>query len=85
MKEEILKQNEILSKLDIILKTLNEGGIGKVYYNTKELCEHLKVGKSVIDKLRQSGELSYHKVGQTYVFDQKDVEDFMNRNKIRMV
>ena len=50
---------ELESKVDSILRTLNEikeSCVNKVY-NTKELCEHLRVGKSVIDKLRQNGEI----------------------------
>lgn len=72
---------------DYILKKLKEimdGSMNKVY-NTKELCQYLKVGKSVIDKMRQQGEISYSKVGQTYVFTQEDVNDYLLRSKVKYV
>ncbi len=83
-------QNEIKkngSQGDYILgklKEIVEGSMNKVY-NTKELCQYLKVGKSVIDKMRQQGEISYSKVGQTYVFTQQDVNDYLLRNKVKYV
>ena len=49
------------SKMDTILlnlKDIKEDRVEKVY-DTKSLCEYLKVGKSVIEKLRQDGELAY--------------------------
>lgn len=66
------------------LKEIVEGSVNKVY-NTKELCEYLNVGKSVIDKLRQQGEISYSKVGQTYVFTQQDINDYLMRTKVKYV
>lgn len=80
-----ITENE--SQGDFILKQLKEvveGSMNKVY-NTKELCKYLNVGKSVIDKLRQQGEISYSKVGQTYVFTQQDVNDLLNRNRVNYV
>ena len=80
-----ITENE--SQGDFILKQLKEvveGSMNKVY-NTKELCKYLNVGKSVIDKLRQQGEISYSKVGQTYVFTQQDVNDLLNRIRVNYV
>lgn len=78
---------DVVSKVDTILseiKTIKDGSVNKVY-NTKELCKHLGVGRSVIDKLRQNGEITYSKVGQTIVFTQEDVDDYLMRNKVRYV
>ena len=67
-----------------ILQKVKEINVNKVY-NTKELCKHLGVGRSVIDKLRQNGEISYSKVGQTRVFTQEDVDSYLERNKVKFV
>lgn len=79
-KENDSREDYILTKI----KELLDNSVPKVY-NTKELCQYLKVGKSVIDKLRQQGEITYSKVGQTYVFTQQDVNDYLMRNKVKYV
>lgn len=75
------------SKVDNILTTLQEIKEGKVekVYNTKELCDYLKVGKSVIEKLRQSGDLSYVRVGKSYIYTQSDIEDYFENNRVKYV
>lgn len=78
---------EVVSKVDTILneiQTIKDGSVNKVY-NTKELCKHLGVGRSVVDKLRQNGEITYSKVGQSFVFTQQDVDDYLLRNQVRYV
>lgn len=78
---------EVVSKVDILLneiQTIKDGSVNKVY-NTKELCKHLGVGRSVIDKLRQNGEITYSKIGQSFVFTQQDVDDYLMRNQVKYV
>lgn len=78
---------EVVSKVDVLLseiQTIKDDCVKKVY-NTKELCKHLGVGRSVIDKLRQNGEITYSKVGQTIVFTQEDVDDYLMRNQVKYV
>ena len=78
---------EVKSKLDFIISTLNtikECSVERVY-DTKGVCEYLKVGKSVIDKLRQNGELSYSKIGKTYVYTQKDIDQLLENNRVNYV
>ena len=77
----------LVSQVDTILKTLQEIKEGKVekVYNTKELCDYLKVGKSVIEKLRQSGDLSYVRVGKSYIYTQSDIEDYFENNIVKFV
>ena len=79
--------SELGTKMEIILLTLEEikdGSVEKVY-DTKSLCEYLKVGKSVIEKLRQDGELSYAKVGRTIIYTHKDVDALIRNNHISYV
>ena len=61
-----------------------EQSVGKVY-NTQELSEYLKVGKAVIDKLRQDGELEFSKLGRTIVYTQKDIDKLLERNHFSFV
>lgn len=78
---------EVVFKVDTILneiKTIKDGSVNKVY-NTKELCKHLGVGRSIIDKWRQNGDISYSKLGQTILFTQKDVDECLMRNKVKYV
>lgn len=78
---------EVKSKLDFIISTLNtikECSVERVY-DTKGVCEYLKVGKSVIDKLRQSGELSYSKIGKSYVYTQRDIDCLLENNRVNYV
>lgn len=82
-----LKLTEMKSQLEVIISTLNtikERSVDRVY-DTKGVCEYLNVGKSVIDKLRQTGELSYSKVGKTYLYTQKDVDQLLENNRVRYV
>lgn len=82
-----LKLTEMKSQLEVIISTLNtikEQSVDRVY-DTKGVCEYLNVGKSVIDKLRQTGELSYSKVGKTYLYTQKDVDQLLENNRVRYV
>ena len=77
----------VVSKVDILLneiQTIKDGSVNKVY-NTKELCKHLGVGRSIIDKWRQNGDISYSKLGQTILFTQKDVDECLMRNKVKYV
>ena len=78
---------EMSSKMDNIISTLTEIKEGKVerVYNTKELSEYLKVGVSAIEKLRQDGELSYSKLGRTYIYTQTDVDNLIKNNHIEFV
>ena len=84
---EILSLVEVKSKLYFIISTLNtikECSVERVY-DTKGVCEFLKVGKSVIDKLRQSGELSYSKIGKSYVYTQRDIDCLLENNRVNYV
>lgn len=78
---------DVVSKVDTILneiQTIKNGSVKKVY-NTKELCKYLGIGRSVVDKLRQNGEITYSKVGQTILFTQQDVEDYLIRNQVKYI
>lgn len=78
---------EMNSKMDNIISTLNnikEGTVERVY-NTKELSEYLKVGVAAIEKLRQDGELSFAKLGRTYIYTQTDVDNLIKNNHIEFV
>ena len=74
-------------KMEPILATLEEIKDGKVekVYDTKGLCDYLKVGRSVVEKLRQDGELSYAKVGRTIIFTQSDVDALTRRNHVSFI
>ena len=78
---------EMSSKMDDIISTLNnikEGTVERVY-NTKELSEYLKVGVSAIEKMRQDGDLSYARLGRTYIYTQTDVDNLIKNNHIEFV
>lgn len=78
---------EMKYQMENIISTLNdikEHSVQKVY-NTKELCEYLKVGASAIEKLRQDGELAYAKLGRTYVYTQTDVDNLIRNNHVEFV
>lgn len=63
----LMKMEAEVSAIHAMLQEWKEQTVGKVY-NTQELCEYLKVGKAVIDKLRQDGELEFSKLGRTIVY-----------------
>ena len=73
-----------VSAIHAMLQEVKEQTIGKVY-NTKELSEYLKVGKAVIDKLRQDGELEFSKLGRTIVYTQRDIEKLLEKNHFSFV
>ena len=80
----IMRMEAEVSAILAMLQELKEHTVGKVY-NTQELCEYLKVGKAVIDKLRQDGELEFSKLGRTIVYTQRDVEKLLEKNHFSFV
>ena len=73
------------SKLDFIIENFQDILKGQEVMNTQELCEYLKQGKSVVERLRQNGELTYIKVGKSYLYTKKDIETYFDRNRIKYV
>ena len=80
----LMRMEVEVSAILAMLQELKEQTVGKVY-NTQELCEYLKVGKAVIDKLRQDGELEFSKLGRTIVYTQRDVEKLLEKNHFSFV
>ena len=80
----LMKMETDISAIHTMLKELKEQSVGKVY-NTQELSEYLKVGKSVIDKLRQDGELEFSKIGRTIVYTQRDIDKLIKNNHFSFV
>ncbi len=75
----LMKMEAEVSAIHAMLQELKEQTVGKVY-NTQELCEYLKVGKAVIDKLRQDGELEFSKLGRTIVYTQRDIDKLLENS-----
>ena len=77
---------EIESKFETILTALEEIRKGsnnaEKVYDTKGLCDYLKIGKSAIEKLRQDGELAYSKIGRTIIYTQSDVDALIRNNHV---
>ena len=80
----LMKMEADISAIHAMLQEVKEQTIGKVY-NTQELSEYLKVGKSVIDKLRQDGELEFSKLGRTIVYTQRDIDKLLEKNHFSFV
>ena len=80
----LMKMEAEVSAIHAMLQELKEQSVGKVY-NTQELSEYLKVGKAVIDKLRQDGELEFSKLGRTIVYTQRDIEKLLSKNHFSFV
>ena len=80
----LIKMETDISAIHAMLKEMKEQSVGKVY-NTQELSEYLKVGKAVIDKLRQDGELEFSKLGRTIVYTQRDIEKLLEKNHFSFV
>ena len=83
--ENILNFSELASKVDAILEAiqkLKDGG-SKMCYTSREVSEMTGIGKSVIDRMRQNGEISYSKVGQSIVFTQKDIDELLELTRVR--
>ena len=80
----LIKMETDISAIHAMLLEMKEQSVGKVY-NTQELSEYLKVGKSVIDKLRQDGELEFSKLGRTIVYTQRDIDKLIKNNHFSFV
>ena len=80
----LMRMEAEVSAILTMLQELKEQSVGKVY-NTQELCEYLKVGKAVIDKLRQDGELEFSKLGRTIVYTQRDIDKLLEKNHFSFV
>ena len=85
MREDI----DMNSKIEAILAALEEIRTGsnsaEKVYDTRGLCDYLKIGKSAIEKLRQDGELAYSKIGRTIVYTQSDVDALLRNNHVNYV
>ena len=79
-----MKMETDISAIHAMLQEIKEQTIGKVY-NTQELSEYLKVGKAVIDKLRQDGELEFSKLGRTIVYTQRDIDKLLEKNHFSFI
>ena len=77
--------SELASKVDAILEAIQKlkDGRSKMCYTSKEVSEMTGIGKSVIDRMRQNGEISYCKVGQSIVFTRKDIEELLELTRVR--
>ena len=77
---------EIELKFEAILTALEEIRTGsnsaEKVYDTRGLCDYLKIGKSAIEKLRQDGELAYSKIGRTIIYTQADVDALIQNNHV---
>ena len=80
----LMKMEADISAIHAMLQEVKEQTIGKVY-NTQELSEYLKVGKAVIDKLRQDGELEFSKLGRTIVYTQRDIDKLLEKNHFSFI
>ena len=80
----LMKMETDISAIHTMLQEIKEQTIGKVY-NTQELSEYLKVGKAVIDKLRQDGELEFSKLGRTIVYTQRDIDKLLEKNHFSFI
>lgn len=80
----LMRMEADISAIHAMLQELKEQTVGKVY-NTKELSEYLKVGKAVIDKLRQDGELEFSKLGRTIVYTQRDIDKLLEKNHFSFI
>lgn len=84
-----MDKTEIELKFDAILTALddirNGSNSAEKVYDTKGLCDYLKIGKSAIEKLRQDGELAYSKIGRTIVYTQSDVDALIQNNHVNYV
>ena len=85
MKFEQNNFSELASKVDAILEAIQKlkDGRVKMCYTSKEVSEMTGIGKSVIDRMRQNGEISYCKVGQSIVFTQKDIDELLELTRVR--
>lgn len=85
MREDI----DMNSKIEAILTALKEirdgSNSAEKVYDTKGLCDYLKIGKSAIEKLRQDGELAYSKIGRTIIYTQSDVDALIQNNHVNYV
>lgn len=84
MKEEADMNLKIEAILTALEEMKNGNSVEKVY-DTKGLCDYLKIGKSAIEKLRQDGELAYSKIGRTIIYTQADVDSLIRNNHVSYV
>ena len=80
----LMKMESDISALLTMLQEVKEQSVKKVY-NTQELCKYLKVGKAVIDKLRQDGKLEFSKLGRTIIYTQQDVDKLLKNNHFSFI
>lgn len=56
--------------------------IERVWLTTRDCMEYLGVSRGFIDDMRESGQLSYHKVGHTIFVKKKDLDRLIERGRV---
>ena len=56
--------------------------IERLWFTTKDCQKYLGVSRGFIDDLRESGKLSYYKVGHTIFVKKKDLDRLIEQGKV---
>lgn len=75
-------KKELLRELKILL-CAHLGKPHTRWLKTQEVTDLLKIGKGALQTLRINGTLSYTKLGGTLFYDANEIEELMQKNKIK--
>ena len=56
--------------------------VERIWLDTKELCDYLRIGSTTLDELRKQG-LPFVKLGRLVRFDKRQVDRFMKAREVR--
>lgn len=80
--------NELLiTELTDEIKILNEriAKINKEVFTTDEAAEYLTISKDVLLRLARIGKIEHVKNGRNYIFKKEFLDNWLDKNKVRVI
>lgn len=81
--------NELVTKdyldnvVNQIINSVNTKPSGLVVYDNKEVCEILGISSKTLQNYRMKNLISFSAVGKVIWYTQADVEEFLEKNRIK--
>lgn len=76
--------DERLERIENSIKNRPNSNDKIKYYRNQDLKEIFGISNNTIIKYRQSGVLPYTMFGDIYLYDKKDIDSILNKNKISL-
>jgi excisionase family DNA binding protein len=73
-------KSELLEEIQKIVTT--DDSDERKWLRTAEVKEYFNISSSTLDRLRINGDIPYSRLGPTYLYPKKDIENLLEKQKI---